>query len=105
MASGTISTPISSRCCHGKTNGAHAAVEVQQQVVRGKLSILGGNAVKLLGSKGIDLIEGKRAKLHRNTAQGVLNIPLPIQGVGLGAKDHVGVLAFTFSRIVVISAN
>ena len=57
--------------CHGKTNGAHAAVEVQQQVVRGKLSILGGNAVKLLGSKGIDLIEGKRAKLHRNAAQGV----------------------------------
>ena len=80
-------------CCHGKTNSAHAAVEVQQQVVRGKLSILGGNAVKLLSSKGIDLIEGKRAKLHRNTAQGVFNIPLPIQGVGLGAKNYVGVFS------------
>lgn len=79
--------------CHGKTNGAHAAVEVQQQVVRGKLSILGGNAVKLLGSKGIDLIEGKRAKLHRNTAQGVFNIPRAVQSVGLGAKNHVGVFS------------
>lgn len=42
---------------HRKADGTHAAVEVQQKVVRLELSVFGGDAVELLGGEGVDLIE------------------------------------------------
>ena len=78
---------------HGQADGAHAAVEVQQRVIRGQLRVLRGNAVKPLGGSGVDLIEGQRPQLHRYAAQGVLNKARAVQGTGLGTEDDVGVLA------------
>ena len=77
--------------CHGQANGAHAAVEVQQQVIRGQLSIFCGNAIELLSGQSVDLIERQGAQLHRNAAEGVLDEPGAVQGVGLAAQNHIGV--------------
>ena len=46
---------------HRKADGTHAAVEVQQQVVRGELGILGRDAVELLSGQCVDLIERQGA--------------------------------------------
>ena len=77
--------------CHGKADGAHAAVEIQQKVIRCQLGVFGSDAVELLSGKRVYLIKRKRAKLHRDAAEGVFNIPLSIQGVSLGTKDDIGV--------------
>ena len=77
--------------CHGKADGAHAAVEIQQKVIRCQLGVFGGNAVELLSGKRVYLIKRKRAKLHRDAAEGVFNIPLSIQSVSLRTKDDIGV--------------
>lgn len=51
---------------HRQADGAHPAVEIQQQIAGGELGIVGGDAVKLLRSKGVDLIEGQRPEPNRN---------------------------------------
>lgn len=76
---------------HRQADGTHAAVEVQQQVVRRKLGVVGGDAVKLFGGEGVDLIEGKRPEPDRNALQGIFNNPGAVQGKRLMAEDDVGV--------------
>lgn len=76
---------------HRKADGAHAAVEVQQKVVRLELSVFCGDAVELFGGEGVDLIERQRAKPHRDAAEGVLDEAGAAEGVGLCAQNDVGV--------------
>ena len=78
---------------HGQADGTHAAVEVQQQVIRGQLGVLCGNAVQPLGGQRVHLVERQRPQLHRNPAERIFDVARPVQGVGLGAQDHVGVFA------------
>lgn len=77
--------------CHGKTNGAHAAVEIQQRVVRGQLRVLRSNAVQPLGGKRVDLIEGQWSQPHRHAAKRVLNVARAVQDMVLAAQNDVGV--------------
>ena len=77
--------------CHGKTNGAHAAVEVQQQVVRGELGILGRDAVELLSGQCVDLIERQGTQPDGDAAEGVFEVARAIQEVGLAAQNDIGV--------------
>lgn len=77
---------------HGQTDGAHAAVEIQQQLAGGQLGQLGGGAVELLCRQGVHLVEGQRPQPHRHPAQGVLDKPGAVEGQGLAAQDHIGVL-------------
>ena len=76
---------------HRKADGAHAAVEVQQKIIRLELNVFGGDAVKPLGGEGVDLIERQGAKPHRNAAEGVLDEAGAAEGVGLCAHNDVGV--------------
>ena len=76
---------------HGKADGAHAAVEIQQRVVRGQLRVLRGNAVQPLGGKRVDLIEGQRPQPHRYAAKRVLNVARAVQDMVLAAQNDVGV--------------
>ena len=45
---------------HGQADGAHAAVEIQQQIGGLQLGKTGRNAVQALGGQGVDLVEGQR---------------------------------------------
>src|SRR5699024_471484 len=74
-------------------DGAHAAVEIQKQILRGGGGIGGGHGVELLGTGGIDLIEGKGPQLDRDLTQSVLNVARPIQNVILKAEDYIGLFA------------
>ena len=76
---------------HGKADGAHAAVEIQQRIIRGKLRVLRGNAVQPLGSQCVDLIEGQRPQTHRYAAKGVLNVARAVQDMVLAAQNDIGV--------------
>ena len=77
--------------CHGKADGAHAAIEIQQRVVRGQLRVLRGNAVQPLGSQRVDLIEGQRPQPYRYAAKSVLNVARAVQDMVLTAQNDVGV--------------
>ena len=77
--------------CHGKADGAHAAVEIQQRVVRGQLRVLRSNAVQPLGGKRVDLIEGQWSQPHRHAAKRVLNVARAVQDVIFTAQNDVGV--------------
>ena len=76
---------------HRKADGAHAAVEVQQQVVRGELGILGRDAVELLSGQCVDLIERQGAQPDGDAAEGVFEVARTIQEVGLTAQNDIGV--------------
>ena len=76
---------------HRKADGAHAAVEVQQQVVRGELGILGRDAVELLSGQCVDLIERQGAQPDGDAAEGVFEVARAIQGGGLAAQNDIGI--------------
>ena len=48
---------LAAAVCHREADGAHAAVEVEQEVLRLELGVVGGDAVQPLGGEGVDLIE------------------------------------------------
>ena len=58
--------------------------------INGSLDLLAQKVISLAGKR-VYLIKRKRAKLHRDAAEGVFNIPLSIQSVSLGTKDDIGV--------------
>ena len=77
---------------HGQTDGAHPAVEVQQQVVGGRGGVGGGHAVKLFGAGSVDLVERKGAQPHRHPAEGVLDKAGAVQDPVFPAEDDVGLV-------------
>ena len=77
---------------HRQADGAHPAVEIQQQIVGGELGVVGGDAVKLLRGEGVDLIEGQWPEPNRNALQGVFDESGTVQGKRFMAEDHIGVL-------------
>lgn len=77
---------------HRKADGAHPAVEVQEQVVRAGGGIGGGHAVELFGAGRVHLIKGEGAQAHRHPAEGVLDKAGTVQDPVLTAKDDVGLV-------------
>lgn len=82
---------LAATVCHREADGAHAAVEVEQEVLRLELGVVGGDAVQPLGGESVDLIERQGAEPDRDAAEGVLDEAGAGKGVGLGAEDDVGV--------------
>ena len=82
---------LAAAVCHREADGAHAAVEVEQEVLRLELGVVGGDAVQPLGGESVDLIERQGAEPDRDAAEGVLDEAGAGKGMGLGAEDDVGV--------------
>ena len=77
---------------HRQADGAHPAVEVEQQVAGGGVGVVGGHRVELLGAGGVDLVEGEGPQPHRHPAQAVLDKTRPVQGHIFAAQDDVGLV-------------
>lgn len=77
---------------HRKADGAHAAVEVEQDIVRLKLGVFGSDAVEALGSQRVDLIEGEGAESDRHTAKSILDVARAVERDGLFTQDDIGLL-------------
>ena len=75
---------------HREADGAHAAVEIEQDIVRLKLGVFGSDAVEALGSQRVDLIEGEGAEADGHAAEGVLDAARAIEGHAPLAEDDVG---------------
>ena len=64
---------------HGKTDGSHPAVKIQHRILRPDLCKFRGGAVQHFSRRCVDLKEGKRIDLHRNTADLISYKPGPAQ--------------------------
>ena len=75
-----------------QSDGTGAAVEIQQDIVRGQLGKLPGNAVELLSAVVVDLIECHGGDVKPHATQGVGDMILSVDQPALFAEDHIGAL-------------
>ena len=77
---------------HRQSDGAHAAVKVQQQVVGAQVCIGGSHGIQLFCAGRVHLIKGEGAQPDRHPAEGVLDRAGAKENVVFRAQDHIGVL-------------
>ena len=90
-ASGTISTPTSSRTFPAIESPMvpRTAVEVDEQLVSTKIRQLCGQLVQLLGRLAVNLVEAQRRKRDPYPTQAVLDGALAIEGTAAAPQDDV----------------
>ena len=69
---------------HGKPDGAHAAVQIQQEIIRAQSGEPAGGGIQLFRRRGVYLVELMHAHAQRYPGQGILD--------GAGAQDCAGAL-------------
>ena len=74
---------------HRKPDRAHAAVQVQQKVVRLQPGVLPRLGVEHLGGGGVDLVKFMHTHPQRHTGQRVLDDAGAQHGAGPAAQNHV----------------